>query len=830
MASGRKHFSDPNLTEENHEAHENRRYEHPIPSRNAILQLFKLVDAPIYFDSIADQLDLKGDRDLNALRNRLRAMVRDDQLFCSRHGAFSVAPRSAVSCLIIGHRDGYGFARPYGPGEDLFLPAHEMAQVFDGDEAQVSILRVDARGRAEGQIAKVLKRAQKKLVGSYFVENGTGFFCPHNARLPNRILIPLQQAFGAMTGQIVLVELTEYPSSSSLAKGKVVEILGDHLDPGLEIDVAIRSHNIPWRWPDAVLREVALLSDQQIDPNERSRVDLRATPFITIDGETAKDLDDAVWSEPNERGFRLMVAIADVSHYVSVGSALDIEASSRGNSVYFPERVVPMFPEVLSNGLCSLNPGVDRLALVCDMQINFSGMLEDYTFFEAVINSHGRLTYTEVAAEIEQDYPRCLTIDRRADIDRLHKLYRVLHAARVRRGALDFDTCDTEFHFDEYRKIASIKAVYRNDAHRLIEECMLLANVATAKFLQSLDYPSLFRVHEGPTAEKLENLRAFLGELSLWLAGDQKPTPSDYHRLLTQAEGREDASIIQTMLLRSLSQAVYQPENVGHFGLHYEAYTHFTSPIRRYPDLLVHRAIVSAIRGKTDRKHIKRVAGASRLDRENIYPYDLEVMLTLGEKCSMTERRADDACREVDAWLKCEFLKNRVGEQFQGIISAVTNFGVFVELSGLYIEGLLHISTLPGDYYHYEQARQRLVGERTRRIFKLGGLVAVRIAQVDLNNRTIDLHLNLNAKQRQSGTENKVRRGKNRSRSASRRGKSKQNFANIDPNASERTRGEKILSAKDTSQPHVSGAEPSDKNKNPLKPGHCDQQPAREKR
>jgi ribonuclease R len=537
------------------------------------------------------------------------------------------------------------------------------------------------------------------------------------------------------------VELTDYPSATLGAKGKVVEVLGDHLDPGLEIDVAIRAHGIPWEWPDEVLREAGTLGEEPVEADKQHRVDLRDVPFVTIDGEDARDFDDAVWCEAREGGFQLRVAIADVSHYVPVGSALDEEASHRGNSVYFPERVVPMFPEVLSNGLCSLKPRVDRLAMVCDMQIGPEGELVDYVFYEAVIHSHARLTYTDVGAVLADGESPNVAAERYGDIARLYRLYEVLRGARDQRGALDFDTQETRIVFDEQRKIAAIEPVYRNDAHKLIEECMLVANVATARFLESTEQPALFRVHEGPSAQKLENLRAFLGELTLELPGGLKPTPEHYQSLLSTVEGRDDAQVIQTMLLRSLSQAVYQPDNGGHFGLHFEAYAHFTSPIRRYPDLLVHRAIRSVIRGRSKSAHVSRVAGAKGLRREVIYPYDTAAMLALGEQCSMTERRADDATREVDAWLKCEFLKDRIGDAFSGVIAAVTNFGVFVELHDLYIEGLLHVSALPGDYYHFDQAKQRLVGERTRQVFQLGGVVAVKVARVDLDDRKIDLEL-----------------------------------------------------------------------------------------
>ncbi len=740
MAPRRNNAS--NFPSDPHEAREQDSYAHPIPSRESILSLLEAADAPKGFKDIAEQLGLTDERDLDALGKRLRAMQRDGQIISGRRGAYGLPKRmDLLRCRVVGHRDGYGFARPQEGGDDLFLSTREMHQVFDGDEVLVSVVGLDRRGRAEAQVVEVLIRAHTEVVGRYMEESGIGFLLSHNTRIRNHILIPPKAKAGARHGQLVSVKLTDYPSATLGAKGEVIEVLGDHLDPGLEIDLAIRAHGIPWEWPDEVLREAGALGEEPAEADKEHRVDLRAVPFITIDGEDARDFDDAVWCEENAQGFQLRVAIADVSHYVPVESALDEEARIRGNSVYFPERVVSMFPEVLSNGLCSLKPKVDRLAMVCEMQIDQIGQLQDYIFYEAVIHSHARLTYTDVGEVIEEGWSRRVPAERVEDINRLFRLYKVLRIAREQRGALDFDTQETRIVFDDQRKIAAIKPMQRNDAHKLIEECMLVTNVATAKFLEVLEKPALFRVHEGPSLEKLENLRAFLGELALELAGGPKPTPEHYKSLLATVEGRDDRHIIQTMLLRSLSQAVYQPENVGHFGLHYDAYAHFTSPIRRYPDLLVHRAIRAEIRalGKTD--HIKRVKGATPLKRERIFPYDTAAMVALGEQCAMTERRADDATREVDAWLKCEFLKDRIGEEFDGVIAAVTTFGLFVELSDLYIEGLIHVSALPGDYYHFDQAKQRLIGERTRQVFQLGGAATVRIARVDLDDRKIDLEL-----------------------------------------------------------------------------------------
>lgn len=698
-------------------------------------ELFKLPD-------LAIRLQIAGDEGLEALRRRVLAMQRDGQVHVDRRGRIGLAERLELKrCRIIGHRDGYGFASPIEGGDDFFLTSREMQRVFDGDEVLVAQTGVDARGRPEGKVVEVLVRAVVTLPGRYMEESGIGFLLPYNTRITQHILIPPNKKGGARPGQMVSVRITDYPTSVLGSKGVVEDILGDHLDPGLEIDIAIRAHHIPWEWPDDVLREAGALRDEPEEADKKGRVDLRKKPFVTIDGEDARDFDDAVYCEPQGAGFRLWVAIADVSHYVAPKSALDEEAFNRGNSVYFPERVVPMFPEVLSNGLCSLKPNVDRLAMICEMSVSRTGEVIDACFYEGVIHSHARLTYTQVAGVIEDGWHEEVDSARYEDIARLHLLYKCLRGARDRRGAIDFDTVETRIVFNDERKIESIIPVHRNDAHKVIEECMLAANVATAHFLEQSDLPVLYRVHEGPSAERLTNLRAFLGELSLDLPGGETPTPEHYQSVLAVIEGRDDASVIQTMLLRSLSQAVYQPENKGHFGLHYPAYAHFTSPIRRYPDLLVHRAIRHLIRSRKKIEQVRRVKGAGVLPKESIYPYTEAHMAEFGEHCSMTERRADDATREVAAWLKCEFLSDKVGEVYDGVIAAVTNFGIFVELVDLYIEGLVHISALPGDYYHFDQPKQRLVGEHTRRCFQLGGMVRVRVARVDLDNRKIDLEM-----------------------------------------------------------------------------------------
>src|SRR6056297_2846100 len=726
-----------------HAAREASNYDNPIPSRELILEVLSEAKKPLNQDKLAGKLALGEPEQIDALGKRLRAMVRDGQLLQDRRGAFAVVDRmNLIRCRVQGHRDGYGFAMPFAEGDDLYLSARQMHFVLDGDEVLVQVTGEDRRGRLEGKVVEVLKRAQSEIVGRYQEESGIGFVVPGNSRLTQNILIPPAAKGDAISGQIVTAEITDYPTRRLGAKGVVKEILGEHLDPGLEIEVAIRSHNIPWEWPDAVLAEAASLESEPTEADKQHRIDLRKLPFVTIDGEDAKDFDDAVYCEQRRGGgWTLWVAIADVSHYVEVGLALDAEAAVRANSVYFAGRVVPMLPEALSNGLCSLKPRVDRLTMVCEMEISRAGNLSSYQFYEGIIHSAARLTYTEVGEVLASGRHPDVDAGRIPDLVRLHDLYHALRAARERRGAIDFETEETRIIFDDQRKIDAIVPVVRNDAHKLVEECMLAANVATARFFEKHPLPTLFRVHEGPGEEKLEKLRKFLGELGLDLSGGAKPTPLDYQHLLEQIQGRDDAHVIQTMLLRSLSQAVYQPENLGHFGLHYEAYAHFTSPIRRYPDLLVHRGIRHLLRSGGKVEGLRRVEGAPPMEARRIFPYDTAAMVAHGEHCSMSERRADDATREVEAWLKCEYLQEHVGEEFDGVISAVTGFGLFVELKDLYIEGLVHITALPGDYYQFDAAKQRLTGERSARTYRLGGAVRVQVARVDLDDRKIDLEM-----------------------------------------------------------------------------------------
>ncbi|AQZ35166.1 ribonuclease R [Pseudomonas sp. LPH1] len=752
-------------------AREAEKYDNPIPSRELILSHLAERGAPASREQLIEEFGLHTEDQLEALRRRLRAMERDGQLIYTRRGTYAPVDKLDLICgRISGHRDGFGFLVPDDGSDDLFLSPAQMRLVFDRDRALVRVAGFDRRGRREGGIVEVIERAHESIVGRYYEENGIGFVVADNPKIQQEVLVTPGRTAGARIGQFVEIKITHWPTTRFQPQGDIVEVIGNYMAPGMEIDVALRSYDIPHVWPEAVVKEARKLKPEVEEKDKEKRIDLRHLPFVTIDGEDARDFDDAVYCEKNSSrwklfsgGWKLYVAIADVSHYVKVGSALDAEAVERGNSVYFPERVVPMLPEELSNGLCSLNPHVDRLAMVCEMTMSKSGQMVDYKFYEAVIHSHARLTYNKVSLMLEDpkssegkslrsEYKEVLP-----HLNQLYALYQVLVAARHERGAIDFETQETRIIFGTDRKIDEIRPTQRNDAHKLIEECMLAANVATARFMQDHEIPSLYRVHDGPPPERLEKLKAFLGELGLSLQrGKSKdgPSPKDYQRLLESIRERPDYHLIQTVMLRSLSQAVYSAQNEGHFGLNYEAYTHFTSPIRRYPDLLVHRAIRSVVRSKRDTKHVER-AGAAIMPKARIYPYDEATLEKLGEQCSMTERRADEATRDVVNWLKCEFMQDRVGETFAGVITAVTGFGIFVELRDIYVEGLVHVTALPADYYHFDPVHHRLSGERSGRSFRLGDSVEVKVMRVDLDERKIDFELS----QDKAGKGDDARRG-----------------------------------------------------------------------
>jgi len=753
------------------------KYDNPIPSREFIMKVLDAKGEPMDREAIGRALEIHGPEQKEALRRRLRAMERDGQLLYNRRGGYCLVSKlDLVRGRVIGHPDGFGFLVPEDKGDDLFLSAREMRSLFHGDRIVASIMGIDRRGRREGALVEVLERAIHQVVGRYFEENGIGFVTPDNKRITQDILVPKEYKAGAENGQIVNLEILDYPTGFRQGVGKVVEILGDHMAPGMEIDIAIRSYDIPEKWPHGVEDEIAGLSEEVPEAAKAGREDIRQLPLVTIDGEDSRDFDDAVYVQKDGKGWKLYVAIADVSSYVAPGTALDLAAHERGNSVYFPERVVPMLPEILSNGLCSINPNVDRLCMVCELSLDHEGKTRDYRFFEGLMRSHARLTYTKVAAMVvEQDHAlRNEYRDVVPHLDEAYRLYKTLRELRNKRGAIDFEMTETRIVFGSERKIDQIVPVTRNDAHMLIEEFMIAANVASAEFLLKNKVPCLYRVHAQPSMEKLEGLREFLAELGLQLRGGDSPTPKDFSQLLQKVQGRPDSHLISTVMLRSLKQAVYTPDNDGHFGLGFEAYTHFTSPIRRYPDLLVHRAIrhiISKQKVKQETPLVKRALN-TLINRKHpdvvAYDYDMQDMLALGEHCSMTERRADEATRDAVDWLKCEYMLDKVGQDYEGIVTSVTNFGLFIELKEIYVEGLVHVTALQNDYYHFDPKAHRLVGERTRKIYRLGDTVDVTVVRVDLEERKIDFQLVGVSNQPGEGGEaaapKKKRSGKKRSR------------------------------------------------------------------
>lgn len=704
------------------------KYDNPIPSREFIIDLLKQVGKPLLRKQIAEKFKLTDPDQLEALRRRLRAMERDGQLLFNRRQKYClVNSRDLIAGRVIGHADGFGFVAPDDGSDDLFLSPREMRAMMHNDRVVARVAGLDRRGRREGAVVEVLERNTHQIVGRLFKEQEVLFVVSDNKNIAHNILIPPQEAGKGKKGQIVVVEIIEQPSQHRQPIGRIVEILGKHMAPGMEIDMAIRSHNLPYKWPEEVQKEISSIAKEVPESAKVNRKSIVNLPLVTIDGEDARDFDDAVYCRKTPKGWKLLVAIADVSHYVKIDSALDREAKNRCTSVYFPEQVIPMLPEILSNGLCSLNPNVDRLCMVCELSISSEGKITRAGFFEAVMRSHARLTYTEVA-KILVEGNKVLAKKYQAlvpHLNELHALYKVMRLSREERGAIDFDTEETRIVFGNERKIEKIVPVIRNDAHKLIEEFMISANMAAARFLNRKKIPKLLRIHEGPGAEKLAALRTFLGEMGLRLEGGDKPSPLDYMKLINSIKERSDAHLIQTVLLRSMSQAIYSPDLKGHFGLALEHYTHFTSPIRRYPDLLVHRAIRHSLQGKSAES----------------FHYGMPEMIALGEHCSTNERRADEATRDVVSWLKCEYLMDKVGDEFKGIISAVTSFGFFVELTDIHVEGLVHISNLPQDFFHFDPVSHQLIGERTHVRYRLGDSVTIKVVRVDLDEKKIDFEL-----------------------------------------------------------------------------------------
>lgn len=719
-----KQSKTPPVDKDPHYQRESEKYKDPIPSREWIMHVLEEFGRPMSRHQLMDTLEINEEGKKEALGFRLRAMLRDGQVMLDRRGRYCLLKRINLQRgTVHAHPDGYGFFIPDDGTDDMLLSAKEMRGVMHGDVVLVYQVSVDRRGRSEGKIHEVIEHVNATVVGRYIFEHGVGFVIPDSKRLTQDISIPADSTLNAKNGQIVLVELVAYPDKRLQAVGKIIHILGEHMAPGMEIEVSILAHGIPHSWPDDVSIDVAKIPQKVTEADLQGRTDLRHLPFVTIDGEDAKDFDDAVYCVHKPNGsYQLYVAIADVSHYVTVNSPLDKEAARRGNSVYFPGKVVPMLPEALSNGICSLNPNVDRLCMVAEMAISKEGKITRSRFFRAVMHSKARLTYTQVNNWFESD-----KIDAQYEsiwpaLQSLYSIYGVLLKTRKARGAMDFDTTETRIEFDENRKIQRIVPVIRNDAHRLIEECMLAANVATARHLEKSGIPTLYRVHAIPEEDKVLALRKFLNEMGLTLGGGKKPSPKDFQRTLLDVGDRPEKHLIETVMLRSLKQAQYVESNAGHFGLAYSAYTHFTSPIRRYPDLLIHRAIGFLLA----HDHIEQ------------FNYTDEDMSRLGKHCSTTERRADEATREVVSWLKCEYMQDKLGQVFSGRISAVTSFGIFVELDEIYVEGLVHVTSLKNDYYTFDAIKHRLLGERGGHVYRLGDRMTVLVARVDLDERKID--------------------------------------------------------------------------------------------
>jgi ribonuclease R len=703
---------------------EKEKYDNPVPSREYIEQCLDEIGEPVSHEELISIYRLKGEEKQEALRRRLIAMERAGQIIRNRRKKYALVDHlDLIRGHVIGHKDGFGFLTPDDGSPDLYLSPFQMRSLFPKDFVLARVVE-GPRGKREGIVVEVIERAMQTVVGRYFEERNIAFVEPDHKTITQDIVIPPGEQGRAHHGQFVAVELISQPTARRQATGRVIEILGDHLSAGLEIEVAMRTHDIPHEFPQEVLEQEKNFSTEVSEADKEGRTDLRKLPLVTIDGEDAKDFDDAVYAEKLSNGdFRLVVAIADVSHYVLPGTPLDKEALSRGNSTYFPGRVVPMLPEILSNELCSLKPNIDRLCMICDIRLDNKGKLKSYKFYDAVMCSRARLTYTEVTAMLEGKKKTKMAL--LPQLQTLNALYEKLYAQRAIRGTLEFETIETRIIFGKNKKIKSIVPVERTVSHKIIEECMLMANVCAGDFLEKRKIPALYRVHEGPKTSKIEKVQEFLNGIGLHLGRNNVITPMDYYKVFKQVEKRPDANLIQTILLRSLMQAVYAPENTGHFGLAYDTYTHFTSPIRRYPDLLVHRAIRHLLLKK----------------KPQAFNYSHAQMKELGEHCSMTERRSDDASRDATDWLKCFYIQDKLGQSFAGIITGVTSFGIFVELDDIYVEGLVHITALKGDYYHYDPVKHMLQGKRSGTTYRLGDEIKVMVARVDLDQKEIHFEL-----------------------------------------------------------------------------------------
>lgn len=750
---------DPNASKEA------KRYEHPIPSRDYILETMKEYDAPMDTSLLYESLRIKTQRDRGSLVHRLKAMVRDGQLIRNRRGDYCLVERlPLLTGQIMAHRDGFGFVRVPDQEDDIYLSPRQMQTVFHGDRVAVRVSGHDRRGRPEGRIVEILSRRSEEFAGRFVREGGVCFLVPENPRITHQLLIPKGKTKGARPGQMVVAKLTTAPTGEHYAVGEVIEVLGEVTKPGLETDMAIRTYGLPYRFPDDVVEQTDSFAARVPLKAKEGRLDLRDTPLVTIDGSDARDFDDAVFAEPldDQPGFRLLVAIADVAHYVAPGSPLDEEAIKRGTSVYFPNRVIPMLPEALSNGLCSLKPKVDRLCVVCEIRIGPQGKVLGAEFFKAVMHSAARLTYQEVHEMLWVNSPDAAVLRRKRaklmpHLEHLKGVYEALSKARERRGSVELDLPQSRFSFDEEGKVAAVVRYPRNHAHRLIEECMITANVEAARFLKKKKMPALYRNHPSPDEDRIEKLTRFLQSVGLSVPRRAELTPKDFNKIAQEISQRPDSAALSMTLLRSMMQAVYEPQCDGHFGLALKEYAHFTSPIRRYPDLLVHRAIAHALTSGSPKN----------------YQYRKPDMEEFGRQCSMTERRAEEASRDVEKWLKCEYMLEHVGEDFVGTVVAVTEFGLFVEIDELLVEGLVHVTALGNDYYSFDHARQQLVGRRSGDRYSLGQSVEVRVSGVSVEDRKIDFALVTTGHQKKRRTDYRAKQRSSKGRGGKKPGAKK---------------------------------------------------------
>jgi ribonuclease R len=697
-------------------------------SSNAIVSALRDAGRPLVFDELAEQLRRTGAAARERLVAELERMVQSGEILRNRRNEYCLREKLSLTVGVISaHRDGHGFVMPDDRSPPIYLPPRQMLEVIHGDRVAARISGVDFKGRPEGTIVEVLERGTHEIVGRLYDESGVSFVVPDNPRIGHRVLIPRDRLEGARAGQVVLIKLIEQPSRTAQPVGHVARVLGEHTAPGMETEIAIHSHGLPFEFPPEALAEAERFGSSVSAAAKRDREDVRDLPLVTIDGDDARDFDDAVWCEAVRGGWRLIVAIADVASYVTPGSALDQEAQHRGTSVYFPNRVLPMLPEALSNGLCSLNPNVDRLCMVCEMRVNEAGKVTRSRFYEGVMRSRARLTYTKVAAYLANpnavDDADVHAVG--AQLKDLHAVFRALYRARVARGTLEFDVPELKVRFDAEGRVATFVEQQRNDAHRLIEECMIAANVQAARFLKKHRMPTLYRVHGQPEEDRLEQLRQFLQGFGIHLPTDRDLESKDLSAALKHVVGNEEAQLIETVVVRSLPQAVYDPENIGHFGLALPEYAHFTSPIRRYPDLMVHRGI----------RHILHGGDAQSFE------WSPHAMSELGQRCSFTERRADEATRDALSWLKCEYMQDKIGEEFDAIVTSVVDFGLFVRVKGLQIDGLVHVSALGADYFSRDRTGFRMVAARSGRVFKLGDHLRVRLINVIIDERKIDFEL-----------------------------------------------------------------------------------------